>query len=166
MYPCVLGWKWTCIKVGTEGPEYIATIKHMSETNIFFLNKKFEIFFVRFPCASSNCLNSIQLKTSSSGHIPQQLMPNNILHNINSTARNTAPPSPPGTAYTNCLRKNTLHWLDLSAFSCCWDLLFKQFPQLPLHLLHKCMKAGIQQTNSQEGLQVTLCQRTVAICSR
>ncbi len=88
-------------------------------------------------------------------------MCNNISNNIGSTARNT---SPPGTAYTNGLRRNALNWVDLSAFSFCLDSsLFKQFLQLSLHLLHKCIKAGIQQTNTQDGLQFTLCQRTVTI---
>lgn len=159
----MLLWKWTCIMVVTEGPEHIATIKHWRPI-FFFLNKNFEnecflyIYCFLIPTVI-NC---------DSKHPPQANQCEPTFQKTSTTQQETIPTT---TTTRHCLhklfKKIIVHWLGLSAFSCCWNSsVFQQFLQLNLYLLNKWRKAGIQQTNSHNGLQVTLCQIAVVIYLR
>lgn len=103
-YPCVLRWKWPCVKVGAKGPEYIATIKHLSETDIF-------LFWIK--TLKLNCVFEI-------------LCPTTTFQRTRGATRNALSP-PPGAAHEKCLsektnkkRVNLGNWLGFSAFSCCF----------------------------------------------
>lgn len=106
-YPCVLRWRWPCVKVGAEGPEYIATIKHLSETDIFlFWIKTLKLSIV------------FEILCQAAEHLPT------TFQRTRGAKRNALPP-PPGTAHEKCLSKKKKkrvklgNWLGFSAFSCC-----------------------------------------------